>query len=155
MYKKCPRCELNWIKDQEEYCSVCIEELSNNKIKTPTQTEIRAALVKIEDIVGKTYQLDTHAKFLNKVFGTNYIDWMQSTWNYSPNILVWMVRFYGITGDWKNRYDGNKITEEYVGTTGLWNGKPITEPDEDYKIAVSINNVNILATTNNTNSFIS
>lgn len=26
-YKKCPRCELNWIKTEEEYCDVCKTEL--------------------------------------------------------------------------------------------------------------------------------
>jgi hypothetical protein len=26
-YKKCPRCELNWIKDEDEYCDVCKTEL--------------------------------------------------------------------------------------------------------------------------------
>ena len=26
-YKKCPRCELNWIKSEEEYCDVCKAEL--------------------------------------------------------------------------------------------------------------------------------
>ena len=26
-YKKCPRCELNWIKMDEEYCDVCKAEL--------------------------------------------------------------------------------------------------------------------------------
>ena len=26
-YKKCPRCELNWIKDDEDLCDVCKAEL--------------------------------------------------------------------------------------------------------------------------------
>lgn len=27
-YKKCPRCELNYIPEEEEYCTICIEELA-------------------------------------------------------------------------------------------------------------------------------
>ena len=26
-YKKCPRCELNWIPEDEEYCEICKQEL--------------------------------------------------------------------------------------------------------------------------------
>ena len=26
-YKKCPRCDLNWIKQDEDYCPVCKAEL--------------------------------------------------------------------------------------------------------------------------------
>ena len=31
-YKKCPRCELNYILETEDYCSVCKEELSGNAV---------------------------------------------------------------------------------------------------------------------------
>ena len=27
-YKKCPRCEINWIPDEEEYCEICLAELA-------------------------------------------------------------------------------------------------------------------------------
>lgn len=26
-YKKCPRCELNYIKDTEQYCKVCLVDM--------------------------------------------------------------------------------------------------------------------------------
>lgn len=29
VYKRCPRCELNYIKKGEEYCSVCINEMNS------------------------------------------------------------------------------------------------------------------------------
>ena len=29
-YKKCPRCELNYIRDDEDLCSICKEELGKN-----------------------------------------------------------------------------------------------------------------------------
>ena len=59
----------------------------------------------------------THAEFLNKVFGTNYKSWMKSTWKYNDSIDVWMVRFYDCKDDWENRFiDGeNVIHETYVG----------------------------------------
>ena len=28
-FKKCPRCELNWIKEDEEFCEVCRAQLNN------------------------------------------------------------------------------------------------------------------------------
>ena len=61
----------------------------------------------------------THAEFLNKVFGTNYKSWMKSTWKYSDSFDVWMVRFYDRTDDWENRFvDGENIIQEtYVGNS--------------------------------------
>ena len=59
----------------------------------------------------------THAEFLNTVFGTDYKQWMKTVWPYHSNtdFTVWMVRFYGEKGGWKNRVleNGNVIREEY------------------------------------------
>ena len=63
----------------------------------------------------------THAEFLNKAFGTDYKGWMKTVWHYpqSPNISVWMVRFYGQNDGWENRIldGGEVISEKYVGPT--------------------------------------
>ena len=32
-YKKCPRCELNYIEEDKEYCDVCLAELQGSKLK--------------------------------------------------------------------------------------------------------------------------
>ena len=36
-YIKCPRCELNYIKEEEKFCSSCLSEI-NNKKRTRVQT---------------------------------------------------------------------------------------------------------------------
>lgn len=32
-YKKCPRCELNYIEEDKDYCDVCLAELQGGKLK--------------------------------------------------------------------------------------------------------------------------
>ena len=32
-YKKCPRCELNYIEEDKEYCDVCLAEMQGGKLK--------------------------------------------------------------------------------------------------------------------------
>lgn len=128
--------EDNYKKQQEKIAKdVKQQKIENNlKIytKKPSTSEIQVAISKSNTIEGNVFQIDTHVNFLNKVFGTSYNKWMKSTWPYSDNIVVWMVRFYGEVDGWKNRFYGDKIIEEYFGK------KDINEPAEPYKIAVSI-----------------
>ena len=66
-----------------------------------------------------TIYAQTHAEFLNKVFGTNYQRWMKSVWKYHNYIDVWMVRFYDCRDDWENRFiNGEEIIHEvYLGSS--------------------------------------
>ena len=32
-YKKCPRCEINYILDAEEYCEICKQELRGARLE--------------------------------------------------------------------------------------------------------------------------
>lgn len=51
------------------------------------------------------FYADTHAEFLNNVFGTNYKQWMKSVWEYDIDTIVWMVRFDKETRDgWRNSF---------------------------------------------------
>lgn len=79
--KKCPKCELNWINDNEEICGLCLQDESV-KTKIPSIYEIKAALAKIKLIEGRSYIAGTHAEFLNMVFETNYEQWMQAGWSF-------------------------------------------------------------------------
>lgn len=136
--KKCPKCELNWMKDDEIMCTLCMQD-ENSKARIPSHAELKTAIAKTKLLEGKSYMADTHAEFLNTVFGTNYEQWMQAGWHYSANVLVWMVRFYGDDGNWVNRFlDSNTICEKYIGTTNLHNGNIIGDPTELYRIVVSI-----------------
>ncbi len=42
VYKRCPRCELNYIKKGEEYCSVCINEMNsrNDSLNCDVELEL-------------------------------------------------------------------------------------------------------------------
>ena len=42
-YKKCPRCELNYIEEDKDYCDVCLAEMQGGKLKA--KAEIRVATV--------------------------------------------------------------------------------------------------------------
>ena len=136
--KLCPICGVNVIKDEEEKCVLCGGSFANPKKIVPTKVDMQSALVKIKDIEGQTVYANTHAEFLNTVFGTNYERWMKSIWKYSESIFVWMIRLYDSDGEWRNRREGAKITEEYLGRSGIWNGRPIDLPVERCKIVVSI-----------------
>lgn len=65
---------------------------------------------------------------------------MDASWLvFSPNVLVWMMRFYGDDGNWRNRFlNPVTICEEYIGSTGLHNGNIISDPSHYYRIVVSI-----------------
>lgn len=137
-FKRCPKCEVKFYSVsnvEDELCPSCSGDSTVHGHKIPAPHELKVAFVKLEDIEGETYYADTHAEFLNTVFGTDYEQWYKSTWKYTDNILVWMVQIDGKRHDgWINTRAGNKITEQYVGKTGLHDGKPITVPEEDYKI---------------------
>ena len=79
----------------------------------------------------------TNAEFLNEAFGTNYVAWMKSRWEYDQDTWVWMVRFDGrIRQDWANRIiSETEIWEEYVG-----NEEPTyrSKKEKKYRIVVQI-----------------
>lgn len=72
------------------------------------------------------FYADTHAEFLNNMFGKNYDQWMKSVWNYDDNTIVWMVRFDKETRDgWRNSFIGtNELLEENLKPDRFtYNGK--------------------------------
>ena len=38
-YKKCPRCELNYIEEDKDYCDVCLAEMQGAKLKFAKKEE--------------------------------------------------------------------------------------------------------------------
>lgn len=91
--------------------------------------------------VGDTYRLNTHAEFLNEVFGTNYKAWMKCTWRYKRNAFVWFVRIDGgdrneFTNSWLNK---DTIMQRYVGTERLYGGNPLQlDAPNDYRLVFEI-----------------
>lgn len=55
-------------------------------------------------------------EFLNKNFGTDYKGYYRCGWNYSPDILVWMVRFdKTVSMGWQNSIvDDETVDETFV-----------------------------------------
>lgn len=55
----------------------------------------------------------TYAEFLNKIFSTNYKAWYKSTYNYSDDTVVWIIRIDSKDRNgFKNYIEGNNIIEE-------------------------------------------
>lgn len=76
------------------------------------------------------FYADTHAEFLNNVFGTNYKQWMKSVWEYDIDTIVWMVRFDKETRDgWRNSFiNENELLEEnLILTRKKYDGTPLQE----------------------------
>ena len=91
--------------------------------------------------VGDTYRLNTHAEFLNEVFGTNLRAFMRCCWRYKSNAFVWFVRIDGkernkFTNSWLNK---DTIIQRYVGNEGLFDGKPLLlDAPNDYRLVFEI-----------------
>ena len=68
----------------------------------------------------------THAEFLNRTFKTSYKSWMKCVWNYSDNLIVWMVRFNKVKNGWRNSFiNEGRIMEENLDNVIEWNGSPV------------------------------
>ena len=75
-YKKCPRCEMNWIQDTEELCEVCKAELG-----------IKSTITLLDD----DYAEKALGAKLCPICGINYIDENEDMWQ--PSLLLsWQPR---------------------------------------------------------------
>ena len=76
--------------------------------------------------VGESIKVNSHAEFLNKVFGTNYKAWMKCVWPSKGNNygwIVWMVRFNETHGGFINTFvgkDKDTIKEENLCHVTSW-----------------------------------
>ena len=87
------------------------------------------------------FYADTHAEFLNNVFGTNYKQWMKSVWEYDIDTIVWMVRFDKETRDgWRNSFiNENELLEEnLILTRTKYDGAPLRELLSLRRIVIAI-----------------
>lgn len=87
------------------------------------------------------FYADTHADFLNKVFGTNYEQWMKSVWKYDENVIVWMVRFDKKNRDgWRNSFiNENELLEEnLILTRKKYDGIPLQEHLNLHRIVIAV-----------------
>ena len=83
---------------------------------------------------GEFIYAKTHAEFLNKSFGTNYKSWMKCVWNYSDDLIVWMVRFDKNINGWRNTFvSDSRIKEENLDNVAIWDGKTVETAMEIHK----------------------
>ena len=47
-YKKCPRCELNYIEEDKDYCDVCLAEMQGGRLRFADSVENLPAPFRIE-----------------------------------------------------------------------------------------------------------
>lgn len=87
------------------------------------------------------FYADSHADFLNKIFGTNYKQWMKAVWKYDENVIVWMVRFDKKNRDgWRNSFiDENELVEEnLILTRKKYDGTPLQELLNLHRIVIAV-----------------
>ena len=124
-FKICEKCKINFTENGEQYCRYC----------APKTDKVPMGLVFGNGKQNKIIRANTHAEFLNTVFGTNYKRWMKCVWNYSPDIIVWMVKFYGEIWGWQNRFvDEDTIVETCINPLQ----QDTSIPREAYRIVVAI-----------------
>ncbi len=79
----------------------------------------------------------TNAEFLNKVFGTNYSQWMRGRWYKDYDTMVWMIRLDGVERQgWINkRINDTIIVEKFIGRQApSYTG----ERERKYRIVVNV-----------------
>ncbi len=77
--------------------------------------------------LNETFYANSHAEFLNKVFGTNYKAWMKCVYPLNDDYEVWMIRFDGKVKDgWKNYYQGDIIKDVNCENKHYWDGMPVS-----------------------------
>ena len=68
---------------------------------------------------GDLINVNTNAKLLNKLLGTDYKQWYKSTCLYGYDTMVWMACLDGqVRGGFKNFKQGERIIEQYIGPAG-------------------------------------
>lgn len=76
----------------------------------------------------EVFYANTHANFLNQVFGSNYKAWMSCVWNYDRNSIVWMVRFNREIQGWTNVFvSPTEFKEENLQGAPYWGKNRIEE----------------------------
>lgn len=113
-YKKCPQCELNYIKEDEDVCEICKKKINpdteeDNFMKNAKRNEI----IKI----GDTFPLSKNYKLINYLIGTNLQKWVQATYKLTNTYYMWITALDGIErAGWKDVLlkDG-RIKENFVG----------------------------------------
>lgn len=113
-YKKCPQCELNYIKEDEDVCEICKKKINpdteeDNFMKNTKRNEI----IKI----GDTFPLSRNYQLINYLTGSNLQKWYQATYKLTNSYYMWIIALDGVERiGWKNvLLNDGRIKENFVG----------------------------------------
>ena len=113
-YKKCPRCQLNYIREDESLCNPCKNQLDpnaeeNNFIKNIKRNEV----IKTGDI----FPLSKQHQLINYLTGKNLKKLRKATYPLTNSCYIWFVALDGKERDgWKDiMLQDGRIKEKYVG----------------------------------------
>jgi len=113
-YKKCPKCELNYIKEDEELCDVCKKQIDPNAEEDNFMKNVkRNEIIKTGDI----FPLSKNYKLINYLTGNNIENWFQATYKLTNTYYMWIIALDGKErAGWKDVLlkDG-RIKENFVG----------------------------------------
>lgn len=92
-YKKCPQCELNYIKEDEDVCEICKKKTNpdteeDNFMKNTKRNEI----IKI----GDTFPLSRNYQLINYLTGSNLQKWYQATYKLTNSYYMWIIALDGV-----------------------------------------------------------
>ena len=77
--KKCPKCELNYIKDDEEICSICKEQIFPSSSKSDSKTFYSMGL-KYGDQIEFIY----NTEFKPTIYSENTVWFEDKEWHLTP-----------------------------------------------------------------------
>ena len=114
-YKKCPKCELNYIREDETLCDVCKKQMDPNAEENNFMKNVkRSEVIKSGDVfpLSKDYQL------INYLTGSDLKNWYKSYYRLTDSCYIWMVALDGKERDgWKDTLlEDGRIREKYVGS---------------------------------------
>lgn len=117
-YKRCPNCELNYIKEDEELCDVCKKQLDPN-----AEEDYFMKNVKRNDVIksGDVFPFSKHYQLINYLTGSNLKSWYKATYQLTNNCYIWIIVLDGkVRSGWKDILlpDG-RIKENFVGKESL------------------------------------
>ncbi len=111
--KKCPKCEANYISDDEDICAVCKSDNKNNIEFNFIKNTKRNDIIKIGDI----FPLSKNSQLINYLTGKNIDNWPQATYKLTDTYYMWIIALDGVVrSGWKDVLlkDG-RIKENYIG----------------------------------------
>ncbi len=112
-YKKCPRCKLNYIKEDETLCHVCKNELNMGADEKTLVVNKRSEVIKAGDV----FPFDKDYQLINHLTGRELKGWGRATYTLTKLCYIWMIALDGVTRNgWSDKMlqDG-RIKEEYFG----------------------------------------